>query len=248
MSKLTAVIIAKNEEQMIKDCLKSLSFADVILVIDNNSTDNTAEIAKKYGAKVISSNQQNFADIRNEGKEKVKTTYILYIDADERVSPKLADEIKKVIIENNISVGCYKLQRKNYYLGNNPWPKVETLERLFRTKSLKKWSGALHESAEYEGEVVTLNSHLHHFTHRELESMVTKTNEWSEVEAKNRLLSKHPAITWWRFPRVMGGAFWDSYIRQQGYKAGTVGIIESIYQSFSIFITYAKLWELQQKK
>ncbi len=78
--------------------------------------------------------------------------------------------------------------------------------------------------------------------------MVNKTNTWSDTEAKLRLEAKHPQITWWRFPRVMTTAFVDSFFRQKGYKAGTAGIIESIYQSFSMFITYAKLWEMQEEK
>lgn len=75
--------------------------------------------------------------------------------------------------------------------------------------------------------------------------MVEKTNKWSDTEALLRFNSNHPKMTWWRFPRVMLTAFFNSYIRQGGWKAGAVGLIESVYQSFSMFITYAKLWELQ---
>ena len=78
--------------------------------------------------------------------------------------------------------------------------------------------------------------------------MVAKTNLWSEIESALRLKNSHPPMTWWRFFRVMVSAFYDSYFRQAGYKLGTVGLIESIYQAFSIFITYAKLWEKQNKK
>ena len=77
--------------------------------------------------------------------------------------------------------------------------------------------------------------------------MLNKTIEWSETEANLRFSNNHPKMSWWRFPRVMFSAFFNSYLKQGGYKAGTVGIIESIYQAFSIFITYAKLWEKQQK-
>ena len=76
--------------------------------------------------------------------------------------------------------------------------------------------------------------------------MLNKTIEWSSAEAMLRYNAGHPQMTWWRFPRVMLTAFFDSYIKQQGFRAGAIGLIESIYQSFSIFITYAKLWELQR--
>ena len=77
--------------------------------------------------------------------------------------------------------------------------------------------------------------------------MVNKTLEWSTIEAKLRFKSNHPKMTWWRFPRVMIPAIFNSYVKQKGYKAGTVGIVESFYQAFSMFITYAKLWEMQVK-
>ncbi len=248
MSKVTAVVIAKNEEKMIEKCLESLSFADSILVVNNSSEDRTIEIAKKKGAKVIDIDLNDFSKIREVALDKVKTTYILYVDADERVTPQLADEIKNVISNNDSNIGCYKLVRQNYYLGKNVWPTKEKLERLFRTKSLKGWKGTLHETAEFDGDVGELSAVLEHYTHRDLTSMVEKTNKWSEIEAYNRYKANHPKMQWWRFPRVMIQAFLKSYVKDQGWKAGTVGLIESTYQAFSIFITYAKLWEIQEKK
>ncbi|OGG08273.1 hypothetical protein A2154_00830 [Candidatus Gottesmanbacteria bacterium RBG_16_43_7] len=85
-----------------------------------------------------------------------------------------------------------------------------------------------------------------HTTHDNLEEMVAKTNQWSETEARLRFENQHPPIVWWRFFRVMWTSFYKSYITERGYKAGTVGLIESIYQAYSMFITYAKLWEMQQ--
>ena len=106
----------------------------------------------------------------------------------------------------------------------------------------------LHESAKIKGTVGRLSGELLHFTHRNLDSMLQKTIEWSEIEAQLRINAHHPTMTWWRFLRVMLTAFYDSYIRQKGWKVGVVGIIEAMYQSFSMFITYARLWEMQQKK
>jgi len=77
--------------------------------------------------------------------------------------------------------------------------------------------------------------------------MVAKTNEWSVVEARLRLDAHHPPVVWWRLVRVMITGFWESFVRNGGWRAGTVGFIESIYQGYSMFITYAKLWEMQVK-
>ncbi len=122
------------------------------------------------------------------------------------------------------------------------------MERLFWKDSLIKWKGKVHESPVVSGSVGILNEPLLHYTHRTLDEMVNKTNEWSATEAKLRYEAGHPPVVWWRFIRVMFTAFSDSYFIQGGWKAGVTGLIESIYQSFSIFITYAKLWELQESK
>lgn len=246
MNKVTAVVIAKDAQDVIEDCLKSLKFCNELIVIDANSKDKTAEIAKKYNAKVFNFEPENFAGSRNLGLQKASFDWILYIDTDERVSSLLAREIKKQIKDTKFS--AFKLKRKNFYLGNHQWPYIEKLERLFRKDKLKGWYGKVHESPSVEGKVGELEGFVYHYTHRDLSSMVNKTIEWSKIEAQLRYKTNHPYMTWWRFPRVMFSAFFDSYIKQQGYKAGVAGLTESIYQSFSIFVTYARLWELQNKK
>lgn len=245
MSKLSGIIIARNEEEMIGEALNSLAFCDEIVVVDNGSTDKTKEIAEKAGAKIYGIETNDFSELRNLGLEKVTGDWILYLDADERINDALKESIKKNI-SSETKYTAFLIKRKNYYLGNHEWPYIEKMARLFKKEKLKEWRGRLHESPVFEGEVSTLDGFMLHFTHRDLESMLSKTIEWSTAEAILRYNSGHPKITWWRFPRVMVTAFLNSYLKQGGYKAGAVGIIESIYQSFSIFVTYAKLWELQK--
>lgn len=247
MKKITAIIITKNEENMIADCIDSVSFCDEVLVIDSASTDNTVAIAKHIGAKtyVIDDTVFSQAKRRNFGKEKAKSKWVFYIDADERVSKDLETDIKKVIEEKNPKYSVYRVERKNYYLGNHEWPVTEKLERLFKKDALEGWFGDLHESPKVTGTIGDLSGFLKHYTHKDLSSMLAKTIAWSEIEAKLRMDANHPQMTWWRFPRVMSTAFYDSYIKQKGYTVGVVGLIESMYQAFSMFITYAKLWELQ---
>jgi glycosyltransferase involved in cell wall biosynthesis len=245
MANITAIIIAKNEEENIADCLDSVAFCDERLVIDGGSTDKTVAIVEKMGAIVISHPFTDFASARNQGLRHAKGEWILYIDADERVDNVLQKNILEAIKKQD-EFAAYKVQRKNFYLGNHEWPKIEQMERLFQKKHLREWYGTLHESPKVTGEIGILEGFLLHYTHQNLSLMVSKTNMWSNVEAKLRFDTHHPKMVWWRFPRVMIGAFYDSYITQKGYKVGIVGLIESIYQAFSIFITYAKLWEMQQ--
>lgn len=247
MNKISAIIIAKNEEKMIEECLTSLDFCDEILVVDTGSTDKTVAIAKKKKAIVYTTDTKNFSEMRNLGLKKATNPWILYIDADERVSLELKNEIKRVVKESTENV-AYKVKRKNFYLGNHEWPVIEKLERLFKKTALKEWYGELHESPKVNGPIGELDGFLLHYTHRNLTQMVEKTIIWSDIEANLRYKAGHPNMTWWRFPRVMGSAFVDSYIRQRGWQVGTAGLIESMYQSFSMFITYAKLWEKKQSK
>lgn len=246
-SKITAVVLAKNEESMIEGCLDSLTFVDKVIVVDNASTDKTRDIAKKRGASVISTDIDSFSKRRELPLEKISSGYVLYVDADERVTSELQHELVSLVSQKDV-LSAYRIPRKNYYLGKNPWPTTEYLERFFKRSALKGWKGELHETAVVSGTVGQLKNPLVHYTHRDLSSMVEKTNMWSDTEALLRLHAHHPPVSWWRFPRVMLTAFFDSYIRQQGWKIGLPGLIESIYQAFSSFITYAKLWELQQQE
>ena len=243
--KISAVVLAYNSQELIKECLESVKFCDETIIVDAGSTDKTLEIAKQFNAKIINFERGDYAGSRNLGAKNSTSDWILYIDTDERLSPLLAKNIKKAISSLNAYV-AYKLKRKNFYFGNHEWPYIEKLERLFKKENLKEWYGKIHESPIIEGKVGVLDGYLLHYTHRDLSSMIKKTIDWSKIEAELRFKANHPRMTLWRFPRVMLTAFFDSYIKQQGYKAGAVGLIESIYQSFSIFVTYARLWELQR--
>lgn len=246
---MSAVILARNEERRIEYCLECLEWVNERIVIDNGSTDKTVEITKKKSAIVVRANDvASFAHLRNIGKEHAHNTWILYVDADEQVTNALKNEILKVITDfkPDRDPVAYFIKRKNIYLGH-PWPFRDKMERLFRKEALIRWEGELHESPKVSGMVGELSEPLLHDTHRTLEEMLDKTNKWSEIEATLRYRSGHPAIVWWRLIRVMVTAFWDSYIKQGGIRIGATGLIESMFQSFSFFITYAKLWEMQLK-
>lgn len=251
MIKISAIVIAKNAEEMIADCLDSLSFCEDVIVVDNKSDDRTRDIAEKIGAKVFEYAQEDFSELRNFGLKKALGEWILYVDSDERVTPSLREEIIKSTNNPINKYGTFRIKRKNFYFGSskkNEWPYIERLERLFKKDKLEGWYGKLHESPKVKGIVGELDGYLYHYTRKSLSSMLKKTIEWSKIEAELRYNSSHPKMSWWRFPRVMLTAFFDSYVRQGGWKVGTVGLIESMYQSFSIFITYARLWEMQQEK
>lgn len=246
--KISAVILSYNSEDQIRECLESVRFCDEIIVVDAGSKDKSLDIAKKFNAKILNFEKGDYAGSRNLGLKSSTSDWILYVDTDERVTKELRDNIKSQISNVKSDFIAYKLKRKNFYFGNHEWPYIEKLERLFKKNNLRGWYGKIHESPTIDGKVGVLNGYLLHYTHRDLSSMVNKTIEWSKIEAELRFKANHPKMKWWRFPRVMLTAFFNSYVKQQGYKAGVVGLIESMYQSFSIFVTYARLLELQKQK
>ncbi|OGG11615.1 hypothetical protein A2Z00_04540 [Candidatus Gottesmanbacteria bacterium RBG_13_45_10] len=243
---ISAIVLTRNEQDHIGGCLESISWVDELVVIDNASTDKTVQIAKTHGAKVIVAKEKDFSILRTIGLRHATGEWIVYVDADERVTPALKEELLRIVkSEHTNQPKGYYMKRNNFYLGKR-WPCQDKMQRFFYRKSLKSWFGALHETAIVDGDVGVLHAPLDHFTHRTLEEMVAKTNVWSVSEARLRFQGGHPPIVWWRLLRVMMTGFGDSFFRQGGWRAGTVGWIESIYQGFSMFITYAKLWEMQQ--
>ena len=117
-----------------------------------------------------------------------------------------------------------------------------------RRKKLKRWEGRLHEEPVFEGQLGHLQEPMVHLTHRDLSSMIEKTSSWSKIEAELLDQAGHPPVTWWRILRVMLSEFWERGIKKQGFRDGTVGWIEVIFQMFSRFVTYVRLWESQKQK
>ncbi len=246
---LSAVLILKNESKMLQECLESLSFADEIVVIDTGSTDKTIEIAKKAKARVVSYlTGKNFSDWRNKGLSEAQGEWIFYIDADERVTAKLRQEILSSIQSDTFS--WFVIPRSNKIFGKEFrhggwWP--DYVKRLYKRKSLKKWTGVLHEEPVVEGEMGYLSSPLTHIKHETVFEMMEKTNQWSDYEAKLMFDAKHPPMTVLRFFSAMWREFFYRMIRKLGFLDGREGVSMAMYQVYSRFVSYAKLWELQQK-
>lgn len=247
--KISGIVLVKDEEELISECLESLSWADEIIVIDNGISGKVFEIAKNKGAKIFKSSKGNFSDRRNLGAKKAQGEWLFYLDVDERVTPLLKKEIEGAIKGGSYS--AYAIPRRNIFLGHEMrwggwWP--DYVLRLIRKDALIAWEGSLHEQPRIKGEVGKLKNPLTHFSHRSLAEMVEKTNEWSEIEAKLLYESHHPKMAWWRFISVAAREFWYRGIAKLGFLDGVVGVIEIIYQMFSRMITYAKLWEMQNEK
>lgn len=248
--KLAIVIVAFNEEDVIKEAILSCrDISDKILLVDSVSSDSTREIAKKLGVEVLIHTFKDFSDQRNYAIDNVDTDWVLYLDADERLTEEFKKELKNIISNYDLKddIGGYYIRRKTFYYGKD-WGFTDRVQRLFFREKFVEWYGVVHETPKIHGKFGNISSPILHFTHRNLTQMVSKTNKWSEYESSLRFRADHPEMSVLRFIKIIFEAFFASYIKQRGIKNGTKGLIEAIYQSFSMFITYAKLWEKQRLK
>ena len=252
---LSIIILAGNEEKMIVDCLISCQWAEEIILVAANSTDDTVNLSKKTipTIKIVKTQDEynkNFSKWRNLGFKSSTKDWILYIDADERITPELKSKITS-IITNKSKFSHYAIPRANFYLGKRvhfggSYP--DYVKRLFQKEFFNGYQGILHEEPIITGMLGYIDSDLIHYTHRDLTSMVNKTLVWSDTEAKALFKSNHPPVVWWRFIRMMLTKTWERLIKQQMWRDGTVGWISVIFEVFNTFLIYARLWELQQKQ
>lgn len=255
--KISVIVIAKDEEEVIGKCLESVRWADEIIVLDTGSTDKTAETAQKLGAKVFKyqgGDEADYSAWRNYALSLSKGEWVLYLDADERVTPLLKKEIESVIKSRssvNSKFAAYAIPRRNIRLGREMkyggwWP--DYVLRLIRKDKLEKWEGQLHEQPIIKGEVGRLKEALVHYSHRgSFEHKVANTIVWSKLEAELLFRANHPPMNVKRFFGAMGREFYQRMIKYQAWRDGTEGVIEAVYQVFSVFITYARLWEMQSQ-
>lgn len=186
MTKLTAIVLTYNEADHIEACLDSLQFADERIVIDSHSTDNTVELARSRGAQVIRNAFENFATQRNVALATVANTtdWILFVDADERVSPELAEEIRQVIMRRDHV--AYQIPRHNYIFGKLTkgagwYPDYQT--RLLKAGNVQ-YANPVHEVVHYEGTCGTLQNPFIHHNYRDLDHFIAKQRQYAQYDAQ----------------------------------------------------------------
>lgn len=247
MFKISAIILAKNEEKNISECIKCLSFCDEIIVIDDDSTDKTAEIAQKHKAKVISRPLKgNFSQQRNFSMTKAKYDWVFFVDADERVSPilqkEIIEKIKKPVAD------AYYLRRLDFM-----WGKIlkhgETgslyLLRLAR-KDKGAWVGAVHESWITSGTTAELENPLLHYPHVNTREFLKEINFYSTIRAKE-LFEQGKRTSWIQIIFYPKAKFIQNYFLRLGFLDGNAGLVFALLMSFHSFLVRGKLWQLQNK-
>lgn len=246
MDKISAVIIAKNEEANISDCLQSVSWANEIILVDAESRDGTVKLAENFTSKIFVHKWEGYAKQKEFAFSKAANEWILSIDADERVS----DELKKEILDlNEDGIDGYYLKRENYFLNKHikscGWDNDYQL-RLLRKSKTKLTDRLVHEGAIVDGKTARLKNRLIHYTFTSINKTVSKINNYSSLRAAELAnTSKNTG----GFAIMSHGiaAFFKFYILLRGFKDGVHGLIISFFHSITTFLVYMKLWEIRRK-
>lgn len=245
--KLSVVISVYNEEKKIADCIKSVDWADEVIVIDGTSADNTASIAKKHGAKVYPRENNLMLNInKNFGFDKAKNDWILSLDADERITPELKDEIISRLSSPNSQFNGFWIPRKNIIFGkwieHTGWYPDHQL-RLFRKNKGRFEERHIHEMIKLQGEAGYLKNPFIHYNYETVSQFLHKTmviyapNEASEKLRKGYVFNHLDFI---RFPL---NEFFKRFFADKGYKDGFHGLMLSMLMGFYHFVVFAYLWE-----
>jgi glycosyltransferase involved in cell wall biosynthesis len=230
-TRLTAAVIARDEQDMLPDCLRSIAFADeCLVVVDSATRDQTREIAQKLGARVEENAFLNFATQRDAALRLATGDWVLFVDADERVSPALRDEVLATIRQPGGRRGFW-IPRHNYLMGrlvrHAGWFPDYQLRLLERAAAHFDPRRVVHELAQVDGPLGHLSQPLVHFNYRSLREFIAKQERYCPREAE-RWLSTYGRP----HPRALIGQplkeFWRRYVALRGYREGLLGLVLSV--------------------
>ena len=230
--------------------LSSVAFADELVVFNMERKDRAAlTLIKKYRARVIEVKTPKVVEeIRARQVREAKGDWVLIMDYDEVVTPALQQEIISRISHLSSSISAYYLPRRNFSLGyplHHGGFGDDYVARLFRRNKFVDWSRDIHSLPKISGDFCTLTHFLEHHKDASLEQMVEKTNRYSDVEAQEFLVGGLPLVTPLTLARKKFMETFRRGILKAGFLDGRVGLIQSLYQGYSVFISYAKLYEKQ---
>jgi len=247
---LSVILITKNEEANLKDCLESISFANEIIVVDSQSSDKTVEIAQSFGAKVENtSDWPGFGPQKNRALNLATQEWVLSIDADERVTTELKNEILE-IINGPSGVDCYAIPRLSWYCGkfmkHSGWY-PDYVERLFKRGSAKFSDHLVHERLLPTGPVKKLNAHFLHYSFKNFSQVLQKIDSYSSASAEQAVKKgKQSSVL-----KAVGHGLWAffrTYFLRLGFLDGQQGLALAISNAEGTYYRYIKIWLINQKK
>ncbi|HET9961236.1 MAG TPA: glycosyltransferase family 2 protein [Nitrospiraceae bacterium] len=243
---IAAVIITKNEERNIKDCLESVAWTDERIVVDAESTDRTAAIAEAAGARVFVHAWPGYGPQKNFGMDQTVAEWIIIVDADERVTAASRREILSLLAgPPPANVGGYEVPRRNFFYGK--WIEGGGLYpdhqlRLFRKSAGRYDDVMLHEHLNVRGDIARLQEPFDHYSMPTIGHHVRKMMWYTSLGAEEKL--KHSdRITPWMIATHHLGTIFKTFVLRGGYRDGVHGVIVALFAGLHTFVKYAKAWE-----
>ncbi len=243
---VACIVITKNEERNIADCLASVRWADDLIVVDAESSDKTVELARASGAKVFVRPWPGFGLQKNFGMAQASSDWILILDTDERVTEELREEVRICLKQwKSGDPVAYRIPRRNFFYGAwvrraGVYPDYQV--RLFRRGIAQYNDVAVHENLLVDGEIGTLAGHLDHYTERRIQDHFKKFGLYTTLAAQEK--AKRVRMVGWTdlvFRPLVALA--KTYVLKQGIRDGVRGLIVCVFASMYTFVKYAKLWD-----
>jgi len=248
--KISAIVLTKNEEKNIKECLESLKWCDEVIVVDDCSEDKTVKISRKMGVKVfVHPLNNNFAQQRNFGLQQAQADWVLFVDADERISTTLRVEIQKDIrTSGHQDIKGFYLKRIDFVFGK--WLKHGETERIKLLRLAKKdagrWKGTVHEVWKIEGKTSELKNPVLHYPHPTVSGFLEKINQYSTLRAKE-LYCAGKKTNFFEIIVYPTGKFLKNFLWNLGFLDGLPGFLHAVFMSFHSFLVRGKLWLMTHK-
>ena len=244
-AKLSVTIIAGDVEDEIRGCLESVKWVDEIVVVNSMSKDGTAEIAREYTEKVFLKAWEGYAAQKQFALDQATADWVLSLDSDERVTDELRVRIKEILANDSAYDGYY-IPRRSYFLGrwikHCGWYPAYQL-RFFRKAKAKVTDRRVHEGFVVNGTVGYLSGDLIHYTHPTIHRTLAKINEYSTLEAQEKVELKRISFLDLLFHPLT--AFLHSYFIKQGFRDGVHGLMVSSVHAITEAQKLMKIWEMQ---
>jgi glycosyltransferase involved in cell wall biosynthesis len=245
---VTVTVITKNEADALADALRSVAWADEIIVVDAESTDGTVDIARQFTDRVYVRPWNGYVDQKNHAASLATNNWIVSLDADERVTPALAEEIRLLLATEPASHG-YRMPRVSSYFGR--WIRTTDMYpdyqlRLYDRRHARFDGKYVHESVRADGAVGYLKNELEHHPYRDLSEHLIRMDRYTTLAARQMHEQGRRATVLGLLihPRL---AFFRNYVLKGGFRDGKAGLVISLVNSYYVFLKFAKLWELQNR-
>ena len=246
---LAAVVLTRNEGKHISDCLRSLAWADDRVIFDSSSEDQTVPLARQYGARVLTHPFTDFASQRNAALDAVQARWIFFVDADERATPELATEVRRVVrYEGEAARAGWWVPRQNIMIGHRMrgggWYPDPQLRLLRRGRARYSPERPVHETVILDGAAGTLENVLIHYNYDSVAQFRHKMLRYTDLECQilhERGARVHP----WTYASMPVREFWRRFVSLAGYKDHVYGVLFCGLMAWYTLITY---WKLRKRQ